>query len=504
MNLIDEIRYEREIQHEQRMKDQGYEKIMEMSTGGSEVNLGHVQGFISKILKPFIERLNSQLETERENIRTIGGRVSNLQKLNEYLSVEEIAYITIKTIVPSALSTSKVNALVLAVARNMFATMRSNIWSNKKMSREEKQSVTDKIAKLEKAGVYPAQLFIDAFSEEIEDSLGDVPEDFNSYFMKHKAKSKKGRTGDYVLTPSPKLTQLLQENLELLAEMFSVNEPMIEVPDRWNEYGKYGGYYDEYFKRDAVKPHAFKNKRDRRNTILSDSSINALNLIQETPWRVNKFILDVLTKLEKTKPKSLKKVFPSPPEKVELPPRITPEEFEQMPEEERALRRTASTKYKRARQKVAANISIELNRKAAIKQALDYQVFNKFYFPYDVDYRGRIYSMSMSGLNPQGSDLSKGLIQLAEGRKIRTERGQFWLHVNMANLMGFDKAKLQDRVRYTLDNVELIRKVVSDPVNNEEWHEWDKPIQGLACAYDFVRFLDNPDAELHTHAQLDG
>ena len=53
----------------------------------------------------------------------------------------------------------------------------------------------------------------------------------------------------------------------------------------------------------------------------------------------------------------------------------------------------------------------------------------RFYFPHNVDFRGRAYPMHPH-LNHLGADLARGLLQFAEGRPLG-EHGMFWLYVQV-------------------------------------------------------------------------
>ena len=68
------------------------------------------------------------------------------------------------------------------------------------------------------------------------------------------------------------------------------------------------------------------------------------------------------------------------------------------------------------------------------------------YFPHQLDFRGRIYCIP--SFNPQGNDVTKGLLEFSEGLPIEDTTAAFWLAVQGANVWGFDKAPLEDRVAW--------------------------------------------------------
>ena len=76
---------------------------------------------------------------------------------------------------------------------------------------------------------------------------------------------------------------------------------------------------------------------------------------------------------------------------------------------------------------------------------------DKFYFPHNLDFRGRAYPIPPH-LNHIGDDLSRGLLLFAEAKPIG-ERGLRWLKIHVANLHGFDKGSFDERVQYVEDHM---------------------------------------------------
>jgi len=59
---------------------------------------------------------------------------------------------------------------------------------------------------------------------------------------------------------------------------------------------------------------------------------------------------------------------------------------------------------------------------------------DRFYYPHNVDFRGRVYPIPPH-LNHIGNDLSRGLLLFADGKKLGP-LGVKWLKIHCANLMG--------------------------------------------------------------------
>lgn len=137
----------------------------------------------------------------------------------------------------------------------------------------------------------------------------------------------------------------------------------------------------------------------------------------------------------------------------------------------------------------------------------EYRPYERFYFVYTCDFRGRIYPVT-SGLSPQGADYSKGLLQFSEGKEIG-EDGAYWLKVNGANLYGFDKATYDGRVEFIQTDLhDKILAVNRDPCSIETARfigEADKPLQFLAFCFDYAGWYEHGDSYVsHSAVGLDG
>ena len=109
------------------------------------------------------------------------------------------------------------------------------------------------------------------------------------------------------------------------------------------------------------------------------------------------------------------------------------------------------------------------------------------YMPYLLDFRGRIYAKPQF-LNPQGSKLAKGLLTFATGKPLG-ERGVFWLAVHTANCFGYDKASLEDRVKWVKDNERMILDCACEPIEFQEWTKADSPWEFLAACMEWSNYL---------------
>ncbi len=78
------------------------------------------------------------------------------------------------------------------------------------------------------------------------------------------------------------------------------------------------------------------------------------------------------------------------------------------------------------------------------------------------------------------------------------KRGLYWLKVHLANFAGKDKMSFDDRARYVDDNMDKVRKSVSNPLSDDPW--WmalDDPFQGLATCFEILRAIDSGNPETY-------
>ena len=74
-------------------------------------------------------------------------------------------------------------------------------------------------------------------------------------------------------------------------------------------------------------------------------------------------------------------------------------------------------------------------------------------------------------LNHIGADLSRGLLEFSEGKPLGD--GFKWLKIHLANKMGKDKLKMQDRINYVDENHEMIMKCAEKPMEYKNWIEFE-------------------------------
>jgi DNA-directed RNA polymerase len=122
------------------------------------------------------------------------------------------------------------------------------------------------------------------------------------------------------------------------------------------------------------------------------------------------------------------------------------------------------------------------------------------YFPYNVDFRGRVYPIS-NYLSPQGGDLSRALLTFADAKPVGSTGGA-WLAIHGANCLGdtpegakVSKMPFAERVRWIDEHTKHICDIATDPFTHHWWADADKPLQFFAFCAEWSRFIASGRSE---------
>ena len=115
-----------------------------------------------------------------------------------------------------------------------------------------------------------------------------------------------------------------------------------------------------------------------------------------------------------------------------------------------------------------------------------------FYYPHNLDFRGRAYPMHPH-LNHLSSDLCRGVLEFGEGRPLG-KSGLQWLKIHLANLYagGIEKLSYEDRVAFVENHLDDISDSARNPISGERW--WltaEDPFQCLAACIDLSKALSS-------------
>ena len=278
--------------------------------------------------------------------------------------------------------------------------------------------------------------------------------------------------------------------------------PLKSPPIPWEDTTTRGGYYTPRMSVPFIKT----TGKDAREFVAKHNPAQhkrAVNKMQRTEWQINE---DVLRVQEQVFQQNLKIGVPSK-EQLEMTPfpqhlaDVDKYTYTQSQKDEvTAWKMIRKRQYDQERQRRGQVIGFRQGHLLA----QELRDWDKFYFVYNCDFRGRIYCAT-TGLSPQGSDTAKGLLRFAKGVPLG-RNGVKWLAIHGANVFGEDKLSFDERVAWVKANEPLIKAIVEDPLANRQWGDADKPYQFLAFCYEWARsdYGRNTNAIGHLPIGLDG
>ena len=285
-----------------------------------------------------------------------------------------------------------------------------------------------------------------------------------------------GRRPTRFVAPTKELVDWIEnynDNRELMEPFWL---PTVELPEPWTSVWK-GGYPAD--DRLPEVPFIKTSNMDYLRSIPGElkEPMGAVNLIQQTPWEINSAVKDVM---EWSWDNNVA-IGDIPNRKdEEFPP--LPNDFKTNPEANVNWRRQAAKIYD-------INLSTKSRRLLTAKVLHLANKFegNRFFFPSNVDWRGRVYNIP-SFLNVQNADPSRGLLQFFRSERVKTETQAEWLAIHGANTYGNDKVTLEERIQWAHDYSDEACLIASGPKENLSWTTADKPWQHLAWCLEWASY----------------
>lgn len=257
-----------------------------------------------------------------------------------------------------------------------------------------------------------------------------------------------------------------------LAGIAPVYQPCVVPPKPWTGVVG-GGYWAKGRRPLPLIRLGSKSAVARYEDVYMPEVYEAVNIIQNTPWKVNKKVLDVVNMVEKLNNTPIDDIPQMEP--------LKPEDYAGETEEElKAWKKAAAGIYRREKARQSRRLSLSF----IVNQANKFSQFKAIWFPYNMDWRGRVYAVPM--FNPQGNDMQKGLLTLAVGKPIGAD-GFKWLKVHGANCAGVDKVTFEERIKWVEDNHENIMAAAKAPMDSIEWWgKLDSPFCFLAFCFEYA------------------
>ena len=275
------------------------------------------------------------------------------------------------------------------------------------------------------------------------------------------------RYSSYQLVPTEATLDFIQETIEK-GEMLAPNFlPMVTTPKRWTDSTN-GGYLTH---RLPFLKTSFKNRGSELSYFKMDMEYQATNLLQETAWKVNKPVLDVMNEAWEQE-----LLIGDMPDRRELtiPPSPVPKKLKksEFSEAQKEL-------FKDWKGKATLVYHENIRRKSRILQFMRtlqlagrFSKYEHFYFPYQADFRGRKYTIS-AFLTPQGTEPAKALLTFAKGLPIEDQEQADWLAIHGANCAGVDKVSFTERIKWISENEEHILRSAKLGLDYDWWTQFD-------------------------------
>lgn len=275
---------------------------------------------------------------------------------------------------------------------------------------------------------------------------------------------------------SDEAVQWMAQRSDFLAGVSPRWTAMVVPPKPWTALNR-GGYWGRGRSNPKLLKGTPRRIQKRYDDVDMSRVFNAVNAIQRTPWMVNPKVLAVAQKMAE---------WDNPLADIpKADPEALPDRLDGMDEDAKVLKqwkRSAAKVYRRER----ARQSRRLNVESIIKEATKLADYERIWFPYNLDFRSRIYAIP--AFSPQGSDLSKGLLMLADASPMGDD-GEYWLRMHIANVAGLDKEPMDVRQKWTYDNEALILATAADPLDNLWWAtDSDSPFCFLAACFEYAHW----------------
>lgn len=417
---------------------------------------------------------------------------------------DEAAYLAVRVMVNMSISQSAFQTIAINIANALFENLEF-----KAFREQNRQGYKGYMRKQEARGysrqrrdavrkIFEAEGVRKDVSDPVKTTVGlklmELVMDATGLFVKDAQKHKRGYT--YRLAPTETLQGWLDNQHDRCSTMEPINMPMLVRPRRWRS-PTYGGYLTPRVGNRFVKQ---RNKayHEELRGIDIDNVYAAVNHIQDTPWRINKPILDVLQEVW-----SAGHSLGGLPQREDDPVPAKPHDIDTNEAAKAEWKREAGATYARNAERISSRMAVMQGLWVARRFAPEERIF----FPHELDFRGRVYPIAVFGPSPQGSDWQKALIHFADAKPLGLQ-GWRWLMIHIANLFGVDKISFEERVQWVVENTDRLLDSGENPLDGARfWTEADSPYCALAACIEFaeaMRMDDPTQYESRIPVALDG
>ncbi|XP_010273705.1 PREDICTED: DNA-directed RNA polymerase 3, chloroplastic isoform X1 [Nelumbo nucifera] len=255
--------------------------------------------------------------------------------------------------------------------------------------------------------------------------------------------------------------------------------PMLIPPKKWKGYDKGGHLFLPSY---VMRTHGAKRQQDAIKNVPGKQMqkvFEALDTLGRTKWRVNRKVLGVVESIWARGGNMAGLVDR---EDIPIPEKPDSEDLIEMQKWKWNMRKTKKINRERHAQRCDIELKLSVARKIKDEEG--------FYYPHNLDFRGRAYPMHPH-LNHLSSDLCRGVLEFAEGRPLG-KAGLRWLKIHLANLYagGVDKLSYDDRLDFVENHLDDIFDSADKPIDgNRWWLNAEDPFQCLAACINLSEAL---------------
>jgi len=310
-------------------------------------------------------------------------------------------------------------------------------------------------------------------------------------------------------------------------------KPMVVPPTPWSDIDNGGFLKDNSSSKEydlILIKHNINNRLEHKKVLQQKGKIpqellSAINNLQNTPFKINKYILELLTiynsKLKFDRYNQIDKKYYNKilyykeyikANKINSLIRLEEillDKYENIAKSSEDFDPHKQIKKEQKYYKIVFDnkdnnkfwIEFEIEHKLAKLQnslnllleiADEFKEFEQIYFVWQIDFRGRVYPVQTL-LNPQGGDIAKSLLLFDKEQKLN-ERGVFWFKVHGANLYGeVDKEIFEKRIEWIESHKEGILNSAKEPLKYDFWKKADEPFEFLAFCFEYQKYIKDPN-----------
>ncbi|XP_068656233.1 DNA-directed RNA polymerase 2B, chloroplastic/mitochondrial-like [Aristolochia californica] len=261
--------------------------------------------------------------------------------------------------------------------------------------------------------------------------------------------------------------------------------PMLVPPLNWTGYDKGAHLFLPSY---VMRTHGSRQQRQTIKRAPREQLrpvFEALDTLGNTKWRVNRRVLGVIDRIWASGGRLGSLVDH---DDVPLP--------EKPDTEDEALIRKWKWKVKAVNKENSERHSQRCDIELKLVVARKMKDEEGFFYPHNVDFRGRAYPMHPY-LNHLGSDVCRGILEFADGRPLG-KSGLHWLKIHLANVYagGVDKLSYDGRLAFTENHLDDIFDSADRPLEGRRW--WlgaEDPFQCLAVCINLAEALRSSSPE---------